>query len=101
MQQHCPMRSGREPSFEIEFGYSTPYMDALNRYNFNCKGDNFCVEGSLTCYFLKTPAKFDHFQKVSDWGRTGTVVSVARPDNMDETVLHTYLIGGNSPNTNK
>ena len=35
------MNSGREPQFEIEFGGKcTPYMDAINRYIFNCKGDS-------------------------------------------------------------
>ena len=44
----------------------TPYIDELNHYIFNCKKDNW-VEESLTCYFLKSSVKFDHFQRVSDW----------------------------------
>ena len=42
MQKHCPMSSGQEPRFEIHFfGKCYPHMVAINRYIFNCKGDNF------------------------------------------------------------
>ena len=42
MQKHCPTSSGREPRIKIEFGLKcAPYMDAINRYIFNCKGDKF------------------------------------------------------------
>ena len=41
-------------------------MDAINCYIFNCKGDNFCVEESLICFFLKPSLKIDNVQSESD-----------------------------------
>ena len=58
MQKHFPMSSGREPRFEIDlFLKCTPYMDAIKRFIFNCKGDNVRFEKSFTCYFLKLSVK--------------------------------------------
>ena len=48
------MSSGRDPRFEIDFGQKMYSLHGCNKsLYFDCKGDNFRVEESLTYYFLK------------------------------------------------
>ena len=65
MQEHCPTGNGRNHDLNSNLVRKrTPYSDAINRYNVNCKGDNFGVGENLICYFLKLSVKFDHVKRV-------------------------------------
>ena len=55
----------------------TPYMDAINRYIFDGKGDSFWVEESLTCCFLNPSVKFDYIQRVTDGDREPIIVNIS------------------------
>ena len=58
MQKRCPTSTDENHKSKSKLiRKCTPYMDAINRYIFNCKGDNFLVVESLICVLLKTVYK--------------------------------------------